>query len=659
MKYTQSEFMEKYSKNFPSTQEATLTYNKAQQVHSTAINIATTYLTYRAAPNLYGITGQLEKKQDEIIAYPTLEELFGNMDYCACDHCKSVLSASAYMVDLLQFIDLSDVPHDKQNPIDVLFGRRPDIQHIQLSCENTDTVLPYIDLVNEILEYYIVNGNLTSFEGHDIEEGTKTEDLLADQQWINENAYVKTKAEVYPHNLPFDQPLAALRLFFNAWDVSLADALENFSKPLSARKERLGLNKEEYTILTNLAFRQLPEYFGMPPATTINALNTAIANGKTFSRRADITYDELVRILKTAFINPGVVIVQQLEGLQVGLDKIQSLYDATLSDPGFNNLLPTGLDLTDYNGNVPQWLRDNQQLISRMILLTDINPVGSSDCNFADVQLRYALPVDITKNALDEIAYHKLHRFLRFWKKSGWKIETVDRLFTAFKSIAAKDITLGNVDQEFTTLLARIANFGSFAKTMSISEKKIPAQLTMWDVTLDITARQEQCAKLFKMRVEDLNSLSKITGIDPLALDLEADEPSIIRFKKIVAILKAASVKVLDLAYLLQHKDESGKLVPSEEFLLKSIKSLRDSLTSVEKENGIAPDNADFNFAKNKMGLVYDSSVVNVFFGLLTNGKTYNAALNMLEEVLPAKLTSVDTALGYDPFKKLFLIQAC
>ena len=35
---------------------------------------------------------------------------------------------------------------------DVLLERRPDLGDIELSCENTTTPLPYIDLVNEILE---------------------------------------------------------------------------------------------------------------------------------------------------------------------------------------------------------------------------------------------------------------------------------------------------------------------------------------------------------------------------------------------------------------------------------------------------------------------------------------------------------------------------
>ena len=205
-KYTKGEFMMKYGQTFPTTKEAELTYNKASEVQSAAMNIATTYLTYRAAPNVYGITGKLRKEANEIIAYPTLEELFGNMDYCACDHCKSVLSPASYLVDLLQFIDLEDVPHEKQNPITVLLQRRPDIQHLQLTCENTNTVLPYIDIVNEILEYYVINGNLTLFKGHDITPSTKTADLLADPQFVMTAAYDEVKTKVYPYDLPFDYP---------------------------------------------------------------------------------------------------------------------------------------------------------------------------------------------------------------------------------------------------------------------------------------------------------------------------------------------------------------------------------------------------------------------------------------------------------------------
>jgi hypothetical protein len=37
-------------------------------------------------------------------------------------------------------------------PRKTLFDRRPDLQYVELTCENTEKTLPYIDLVNEILE---------------------------------------------------------------------------------------------------------------------------------------------------------------------------------------------------------------------------------------------------------------------------------------------------------------------------------------------------------------------------------------------------------------------------------------------------------------------------------------------------------------------------
>ena len=35
---------------------------------------------------------------------------------------------------------------------DILFARRPDLGEIELTCENTNTVMPYVDLVLEVLE---------------------------------------------------------------------------------------------------------------------------------------------------------------------------------------------------------------------------------------------------------------------------------------------------------------------------------------------------------------------------------------------------------------------------------------------------------------------------------------------------------------------------
>jgi hypothetical protein len=91
----------------------------------------------------------------ELPAFPDWATLFGAADGCACGHCRSVTSPAAYLVDVLQFLKRRAAPaRGGPTPLDVLRrpGRRPDLAEIELTCENTDTVLPYIDLVNEVLE---------------------------------------------------------------------------------------------------------------------------------------------------------------------------------------------------------------------------------------------------------------------------------------------------------------------------------------------------------------------------------------------------------------------------------------------------------------------------------------------------------------------------
>lgn len=84
---------------------------------------------------------------------PTLQALFGSQDACACGHCSSVLSPAAYFVDVLEFIKNANLDYILLgNPGLEFPGRRPDLQDIELSCNNTNTVVPAIDLALEILE---------------------------------------------------------------------------------------------------------------------------------------------------------------------------------------------------------------------------------------------------------------------------------------------------------------------------------------------------------------------------------------------------------------------------------------------------------------------------------------------------------------------------
>ena len=62
-----------------------------------------------------------------------------------------MLSPAAYLCDLLLWLRNHPLPGPNPNALAALDARRPDIRHLLLNCPNSETPLPYIDLVNELL----------------------------------------------------------------------------------------------------------------------------------------------------------------------------------------------------------------------------------------------------------------------------------------------------------------------------------------------------------------------------------------------------------------------------------------------------------------------------------------------------------------------------
>jgi hypothetical protein len=659
VKYSPKAWSATFADQFPSALEAQLVYRKAEEVHTTALNIATTYLAYRGAPNVYSITGVLAHQAPtpapQIAASATLEELFGSQDYCSCDACRSVLSPAAYLVELLEFLIDTDAVAPAQNPQTVLLRRRPDLQHIGLTCENTNTALPYVDLVLEILEHWVVKGSLATFLGHDTRPDAATADLLADPAYVIDSAYNKTKAAVYPSPLPFDAPLEQLRRLFEAWDTSLPAALDVFGAPADARREWLRLNAAEHSILTERPFASLPEYFGEAPAMTIAALNAVVANAKTFCRRTEITYLQLAELLTTSrFVNPGIVVRGPLEALKVSLHQIQQRFDGTLTDPAFLDLLPDDLDTAAYDGDVLTWLDTNRDLIMGTITLTDLTPAddASHECDLGMVELRFALP-DMAANTLTEIAYLRLLRFIRVWKKLGWSIAATERAFDAFLGADPTTLTTATIDAAFVGLLDRLAGFVALTTRLDLSTKKVAAWLALFDPALDPAVRQERLAGLLRLGTTDLAHLLEITGLDPFADDLGSDTPSLPALVDAVAALKGSRLKVVDVDYLLRHDDATGKLTPTTDTLRHDLKALRDALTAVDTDLAVPVAGADLGAAAAKMSLVYDAVVVDRFLALVAGTATYSAPLTTVEEVVPAALIAIWPRLTIDPFHNL------
>ena len=62
----------------------------------------------------------------------------------------------------------------------MLLARRPDIGALPLTCDNTNVPVPYIDLVNETLEYYAGQGmSLADYQGHNTDGAMSAAELAA------------------------------------------------------------------------------------------------------------------------------------------------------------------------------------------------------------------------------------------------------------------------------------------------------------------------------------------------------------------------------------------------------------------------------------------------------------------------------------------------
>ncbi|KAK3295313.1 uncharacterized protein B0H64DRAFT_432086 [Chaetomium fimeti] len=73
-----------------------------------------------------------------------------------CETCCSVTGLSAYFADLMNLLSATRCkPDEKQTLLDVLGKRRPDLKYLELTCANSQTLIPYISLVNETLESFI------------------------------------------------------------------------------------------------------------------------------------------------------------------------------------------------------------------------------------------------------------------------------------------------------------------------------------------------------------------------------------------------------------------------------------------------------------------------------------------------------------------------
>jgi len=187
------------------------------------------------------------KESDDFKNTPDIETLFGSTDYCDCQHCQSVYSPSAYLADVLTFLESKPAESSFTSAENVLTApnRRGDIEAIKLNCQNTDTPMPYIDLACEILEENIYAS------GIDHQTTLTAEELKAMPEHVNKAAYSKLRDTAYPMNSSFNLWQEESRTYLNKMGIKRYELMEAFKgSDIDIAAEYFGLTTIEKEIIT-------------------------------------------------------------------------------------------------------------------------------------------------------------------------------------------------------------------------------------------------------------------------------------------------------------------------------------------------------------------------------------------------------------------------
>lgn len=313
------------------------TYTKATQVAEVtqslyglipaALAAPPTAVSRSVAPATPGDAQALKQR------FPMLGGMVGELP--ACEHCRSVLSPAAYFVDLLRLIDRSDadwgvfksdyqerrgVPYPHGKPFEALDARRPDLADLALTCANTHTALPYIDIVNELLEG-LVPPIKPGRGGVGEDETYSTEELVAEPRRMRIEAYEELARQCHPAVLPLDLPWEqgrAIAPLLGLRPGELVDALRPDKFEQAAAAERLGLSPAELRLFVEPA--QLDAWFKWYGLETAN--EQPLRNASTLAQRLGLTPLELTDVVRSQFVNPQLQAQVVLQMLGVSLSDV-------------------------------------------------------------------------------------------------------------------------------------------------------------------------------------------------------------------------------------------------------------------------------------------------------------------------------------------------
>ena len=263
--------------------------------------------------------------KDYLKDIPGYQDLFGDLAFCDCEHCQSIYSPAAYFVDLMQFVERYVISKRftgaKATHVLNLKVRRPDLWSLPLTCENTTSLVPYLDIINEILESYIAKkkgfgGDLNN--RHLVEEFVYKGEIALEKPgtW---------KDNVHAFTQPFNLQLESVSTFLSHFEKTREDIAMLLGKPQDEiSKARLELSEKEHQLITepdtSPAFIQ--RIYGIP--FTLTAGSITPFNVQLLLKPMEVDRKELGRVFKSRFVTNNGTDNIVIKGEKIDVNSIQN-----------------------------------------------------------------------------------------------------------------------------------------------------------------------------------------------------------------------------------------------------------------------------------------------------------------------------------------------
>jgi hypothetical protein len=477
----------------------------AQQIYANAINVfaQVTNLRMRIYEAFNGVTpqvlGDISDGTQQVLqsalqdGLPNWTTLFGSPGACQCCDCHSAYGPAAYFVDLMRFLKNSSAQPQGPSALDVLQSRRPDLWYLKLNCENSDTELPFIDLVNEILETFVDHrGHLLAASKNTPIDATSNE-LSVNPEYTIQAVYDANHplaSDVFPFSLPFNRYLETARVCFKNLNITREELMRTFSvngnpSNLAIACERLRISSQELPIIDGSSSKTLAEFYGFPvgtaEATLITPTNPYLGLVQNFLNATGLAFSDLVNLLETRFLNPN--------------QQVTLLTQTTVQDASGN---PIPADTCDLTYTTFQNLYVSSTSIVELPKVPSTSPVGETP---------HVFPLEFPG------FLEKAYRFIRLWRKTRWTMGELDKAFTALR-VSDTSYPLGGNNISDGVLQA-IAQLNWLRDTLSLT---ITQLLGLWS-NIDTDGRDSLYMGLFQNKAvtNPVDLAFQLTYLAPLS----------------------------------------------------------------------------------------------------------------------------------------------